>query len=371
MQKRPPSEHPSFDSADGEAQGRSGSIGRCGDSGTRSTKASTSDGLSSAFIARPSRHRRFCQSDWCPSQDKDGHTTSTDGPTFVPRRRASSPAGARRFSAVPTCSPWRSSGWKCNPSLDSAESGRDSVGGPFDRPRKLCGPLFRKQLLPFNKRNSKKGEAPVRARPSLRELHAARCPGGLSQNEANRCPASDLEGVPRPVAVHPLLREARRLPVAKGAGLSAMDDGSHRGLFVGGGNQRSPGVGFIGNGHDRPSLPRRREVGSSLPFGVVGGPTTGVVCSQRQVHQPKVGSFLADLSTTVGDYNTVVHKRNGLDQYPQIGSSWSAFEKTTQGRRGDGQASTQEEASKVPEETKARPGPEVEDGGRGCMFFGR
>ena len=267
-------------------------------------------------------------------------------------------------------SSWRSRGWRCNPGPDSAESGRDSVGGPFDRPRKLCGPLFRKQLLSFNKRNSKKGEAPVRARPSLRELHAARCPGGFSQNETNGCPAPDFEGVPRPVAVHPLLRETRWIPVTKGVGFGAMDDGSHRGLLVGGGHQRSSGVGFIGNGHDRPSLPRRREVGSSLPFGVIGGPTTGAVCSQRQVYQSKVGSFLADMPTTVGDDNTVVHKRDGPHQRPQIGSSWPAFEKTTQGRRGYGQASTQEEASEVPKETKARPGPEVEDDGHGCMFSG-
>ena len=123
------------------------------------------------------------------------------------------------------------------------------------------------------------------------------------------------------------------------------------------GHQKSPGVGFIGNGHDRPSLPRWREVGSCLPFGVVGGPTTGVVCSQRQVNQPEVGGFLANLSTTVGDYNTVVHKRDGP-------------EKTTQGRRGDRQASAQEEASEVPEKAKARPGLEVEDGGRGCMLSG-
>ena len=44
-------------------------------------------------------------------------------------------------------------------------------------------------------------------------------------------------------------------------------------------------------------------------------------------------------------------------------------EKTTQGRRGDRQASTQEEASEVPEKAKARPGLEVEDGGRGCCML--
>ena len=40
--------------------------------------------------------------------------------------------------------------------------------------------------------------ASIRSRPSLRELHAARCSGGLSQDEANRCSAPDFEGVPRP-----------------------------------------------------------------------------------------------------------------------------------------------------------------------------
>ena len=338
----------------GGAQVQPGSFGRRGDSWPRNLKAFASDGFPSASCPGARRLEGLC---------KVGRATTED-----PFEAVGSCAGSGRFPAFPTCSSWRSFKWRGDPCPDSAKSSYDGIGGPFDQPGLFHGPVIRKQFKFVNKGNSKARKAPAGARKSLRELHAAGGPISFQKDETDRCPSYGAQRLQEPLPLHQVLREAGWLSVPEGSGFVSMDAGSHSRLPFVRGSEGGPRASSPQHGRNRPGLSRWRQVGCGLPFEPFGGSSSRSFCSEGQVHQPPLGSFLSHMSPTLGDHDSILHQGDGLDCDAKIRSCRSR-KKSSSNRGGQGQASSEEKTAEVPKEAQSRPGEQVALNDSKCMTF--
>ena len=240
------------------------------------------------------------------------------------------------------------------PGLHPAEPGHDSPCCPFDRqprPYERSGIVEFFKFRPLIKRGGKEGETTMRARKSIRQLHAVRGSECFQTDETDRPPTSSSSGFPRQIFVHSLLREAGRLPEPSRSCLDPMDASPHSRQSSCRRFERSSGNDSSVYGLGRPGLPRQRKMGGSLLVEFAGRPPTGAVCSKGKTDKSSGGCFLADLPSSLGDYNVDFHQRDGHHQQSSLRGCWEESGIKARGRGRPAQSKTE---AKVSKEAKAR-----------------
>ena len=240
------------------------------------------------------------------------------------------------------------------PGLHPAEPGYGSPCCPFDRqprPYERSGIVELFKFWPLIKRGGKEGETSMRARKSIRQLHAVRGSECFQKDETDRPLTSSSSGFPRQIIVHSLLREAGRLPEPSRSGPDPMDASTHSRQsscrrFEGSSGNDSSVYGF-----GRPGLPGQRKMGGSLLVEFAGRPPTGAVCSEGKADKSLGGCFLADLPPSLGDYNADFHQGDGHHQQSLLRSCWEKGSTKVRGRSRPAQSKTEAQVSK---EAKAR-----------------